>query len=179
MGRCAAAVRFYTATDGTSVSVGAAAPDFTAVPDDYGHGTKVASIVAAIGGNALSTDGANATDTVGVLMGGVRARASGQPAAAVGGGAAAGLTGCVAVTPFWRLQQRRQALVAGHWGLTASPPAAAAPLPPPQAALYSCRFIEADGFGRMSDALRCLNWVLTNQVAISVNAYGVDIKNKQ
>lgn len=38
--------------------------------------------------------------------------------------------------------------------------------------------MEADGFGRVSDALRCLDWLLANNVSVSVNAYGINIGNK-
>lgn len=35
------------------------------------------------------------------------------------------------------------------------------------AALYVCRFMDAAGWGRASDALRCLNWCLSRNAAVS------------
>ncbi|PSC70144.1 kinesin-ii motor [Micractinium conductrix] len=41
--------------------------------------------------------------------------------------------------------------------------------------LYNCKFIGADGFGKVSDALKCLDWCWANNVNISVNAWGANV----
>ncbi|KAL4858995.1 Subtilisin BL [Chlorella vulgaris] len=43
------------------------------------------------------------------------------------------------------------------------------------AALYVCKFMGADGWGVVSDALYCLNWCLSKGVSVSVAAWGVNV----
>lgn len=70
----------YTSSSPISVVVGTGAPEFANIPDASGHGTGIASIVAAIGNNAGTNDGGDALDTAGVMWGGV---SSSSAAAAV------------------------------------------------------------------------------------------------
>lgn len=164
----------YTSSGPAAVVVGTGAPEFSNIPDASGHGTGIASIVAAIGNNAAANDGSTPRDTAGVMWGGVSRCC------------------CCCLHTLLRLHLPRSLppWVPGTQLMPApTPPASCHPTDrrpsaralavlPSQAAIYSCRFMEADGFGRVSDALRCLNWLLANNVSVSVNAYGINIGNK-